>query len=366
MGIQKLKIRNFKSIVDISLDDIPGLAVFAGPNGSGKSNFFEALEFVRDVYRYGAGDAIKRHGGYENIHSHKLRDRNARRFEAELEVNIGQDHYIYKIKITEMHKSPRLYEEVIKNGQTIAQKHENGTLHIDGEATNIDYADDESILKLVSKEAKSLNAFISAIERYQVDPYRAREADEYSAADVLDRYASNLPTVLKRLEKDQDTLEAILEAMQLIVPGLESVASEKEQLNNKSVVVFKEEGVRKRFPANLVSDGTIYALAMLLIIYSNDKGIVMIEEPERGLHPKAIAELMEIFRERSEDFNIFINTHSESVVRNTKPEELFLVDKIEGRTRIIQVKSEYPDYDYNKMPIDTMWMSNFFDGGLPW
>jgi len=47
--IKKLEIANFKSVAKISLENIPSLAVFAGPNGSGKSNFFEAIEFVRDV-----------------------------------------------------------------------------------------------------------------------------------------------------------------------------------------------------------------------------------------------------------------------------------------------------------------------------
>ena len=60
------------------------------------------------------------------------------------------------------------------------------------------------------------------------------------------------------------------------------------------------------------------------IKYKN--GIILIEEPERGLNPKAIAELIEFFRERSELFNIFVNTHSESIVRVTQPKELFLVD----------------------------------------
>ena len=43
------------------------------------------------------------------------------------------------------------------------------------------------------------------------------------------------------------------------------------------------------FPAHMVSDGTIYALCLLVAVLTRVKrpGITLIEEPERGLHPKS-------------------------------------------------------------------------------
>lgn len=80
MKINLLEINNFKSIVNIKIEDVSSFSVFAGANGCRKSNLFEALEFVRDVVRYGGMEAIKKHNGYENIHSHKLRETNAKKF----------------------------------------------------------------------------------------------------------------------------------------------------------------------------------------------------------------------------------------------------------------------------------------------
>jgi predicted ATPase len=366
MSLQSLHIKNFKSIVDFKIDNIPNFAVFAGTNGSGKSNIFEALEFIRDIIRNGAQDATKKHNGYENIHSHKLKGDNAKKFKALMEFKIGENTYTYDLEVRDWHKKPFLLEKVLKNDKEIA-KRTLQNLFIFGDTQEIiNYSSNETILKLVSKEAEDLLEFISSIERYQIDPNRAREADDYFANDTLDSYASNLTTVLSKIEKDQLIAEDITELMQMIVPGLEKISIEKERLNNKTVVTFKEEGTRKKFPAGLISDGTIYALAMLVIVYSNKNGIIMIEEPERGLNPKAISELVNTFREKSQTFNIFINTHSESIVRVTKPKELFIVDKHDGKTIVKNVKKAYPNYDYQKMDIDKMWMSNLFDGGLPW
>ena len=365
MSLQSLHIKNFKSIVNIKIDNVPNFSVFAGTNGSGKSNIFEALEFVRDVVRSGVLYATKKHNGYENIHSHKLKGDNAKKFKAILEFKINENSYLYDLEIRSWNKNPFLIEKIMKNEKELAKRTVQN-LFIFGKEQEISYASDETILKLVSKEAEELLDFISSIERYQIDPNRAREADDYFENDTLDPYASNLTTVLSKIEKDQFIAEDIIELMQMIVPGLEKISIEKERLNNKTVVTFKEEGTRKKFPAGLISDGTIYALAMLVIVYSNKNGIIMIEEPERGLNPKAISELVNIFRERSQTFNIFINTHSESIVRVTKPKELFIVDKHDGKTIVKNVKKAYPNYDYKKMDIDKMWMSNLFDGGLPW
>ena len=365
MSLQSLYIKNFKSIVETRIDDMPNFAVFAGTNGSGKSNLFEALEFIRDVVRSGVKYATKKHNGYENIHSHKLKGDNAKKFTAIMEFFINNQSYKYEIEIKQWNKDPILYETIVKNGEELA-KRVSKKLIISNKEQEISYSNDATILKLVSDEAQDLLEFISAIERYQIDPNRAREADDYFENDTLDSYASNLTTVLSRIEKNTLIREDIEELMQMIVPGLEKIKIEKERLNNKTVVTFKEAGTRKRFPAGLISDGTIYALAMLVIIYSNNKGIIMIEEPERGLNPKAISEVVNIFRERSELFNIFINTHSESIVRVSKPEELFIVNKIEGKTIVKNVKKSYPNYDYSKMNMDKMWMSNLFNGGLPW
>jgi len=366
MRIKYLEIKNFKGIVNAKLENITNFAVFAGANGSGKSNFFESLEFVRDIITNGAKEAIKKHGGYEHIHSHKLRDKNAKKFYFKIKLLLDNVLFEYELEIKNLNKTPSLIEIIKKNNYEVAKKTTQQNIFINGKKIDIGYSDNETILKLISNECNKLFDFLSSIKRYQVDPNKAREADDYFANDILDSNATNLTTVLSNLQKNTEITEEIMEAMSMVVPGLEKIKTEKEKLSNKTIVTFKEKNIRKNFPAGLVSDGTIYALAMLVIIYSNQNGIILIEEPERGLNPKAISEIIELFREKSNNFNIFINTHNESVVRVTKPEELFLVNKKDGKTIIENVKNKYPDYEYDKFNLDEMWISNMFGGGLPW
>jgi hypothetical protein len=59
-------------------------------------------------------------------------------------------------------------------------------------------------------------------------------------------------------------------------------------------------------------------------------------------------------------------SNNESIVKKLHPEELYVVSKREGKTLVFNVKERFPKYDYSKMDLNTMWLSNFFGEGLPW
>jgi predicted ATPase len=95
------------------------------------------------------------------------------------------------------------------------------------------------------------------------------------------------------------------------------------------------------------------------------RGITIIEEPERGIHPKAIGELVLLMRENaSAEHPIFLTTHSESIVRQLNTAELYLVSKVDGKTEVSP--AELAGVDKTQIPLDTAWLTNLLDGGLPW
>ena len=63
MIIEKLKVKNYKSLEDVEIPLRP-LTVFVGPNNSGKSNVFDCLEFVRDLALMGS-QAVGIRGGFQ-------------------------------------------------------------------------------------------------------------------------------------------------------------------------------------------------------------------------------------------------------------------------------------------------------------
>ena len=154
----------------------------------------------------------------------------------------------------------------------------------------------------------------------------------------------------------------------MIVPGIENIQTEEQRLDGRTALRFKEEGFEKPFPAHLVSDGTMYALCLLVAVLDAPSGcgMTLIEEPERGLHPKAIYELIDLMRQQASPENpIWLTTHSESVVRVLKLSELVLVDKVDGRTRMKQADAgNISQEDLAPLNLDEAWLSNLLAGGI--
>ena len=373
MNIKQIKISGFKSIVDMELNELTPYSVFAGANGSGKSNFFDALKFVSMVIRFGAIEALRQFNGYEQIHCFKSRGKKARIFSASFDLEIDNNLIVYCLEIHDMDQEPKLDETLIVNDELLMAREIGEALfvRIDPKAEFSDaiipsFPAEISGLMMLPNQA--IHQFLSNINVYRFDPLGAKQPDSSSTdSSELNQLGHNIATILATLEKDPDIREQILECMELLVPSLEKVSTERQKLNGQTVIRFKEEGIKAHFPANLISDGTIYALCIMAAVFSRSKkiGMTLIEEPERGIHPKAIAELCALMRDNASlQHPVFVTTHSESVVRASRADELWLVNKIDGRTVFKNAaKNSVISDDLN---LDQAWLMNMFDGGLPW
>lgn len=224
--------------------------------------------------------------------------------------------------------------------------------------------------------------FISNLKIFRIDPILAKKSPSFDD-ETLHENGDNIAMFLRAIDielvwelgdDDNNTHKPytqfqteLMEWLEMIIPELQDIRVEDNYLNNSTLIHFKENSCEKPFPAGLISDGTIYTLCILTAILSRSPqhGITIIEEPERGIHPQAIGELIALMREKAQDkHNIILTTHSEAVVRNLELEELYLVRKKDGKTLIKDVKNS--KVDKNKIPLDTAWLSNLFGGGLPW
>ena len=336
MNIELIHLQGFKSAADIRLENVESFAVLAGANGAGKSNLVDGLAFFGAVVSRGVAQAIREFGGFGSIHCFRRSGKEAATASLELKICLGGERYHYFIKVHDMDGGPRLEESLfIDDQQRIDRQLSSGNIKlILGPDMNGTSGFSGGMSALVFFSELNLYEFLTNIQVFRFDPQRAKEPDSSSAdATMLDSYGRNVATMLGEIEKKPETREQVLEWLELLVPGMESVSTQQQHLDGSTVITFKEEGTESQFPARLISDGTIYALCIMtaLLSRSNEFGLTIIEEPERGIHPKAITELVTLMRDNaSVDHPVFITTHSESIVRSVKPAELWLVNKVDG------------------------------------
>lgn len=373
-GIQYLKISNFKSIDSLELKNMKDFSVFAGANGSGKSNFFDALDFVSRFIRNGITDALRWHGGFDNIHSVKRHPNEAQRFEFEIKYTLPSEttdkNEWYRLGLHNLSDKPEI-EESISQDDNLLFERQKGKIPcltkgetrtpIEGFSTN--YSGFHLFSNLF------LYQWLSNLHLYRIEPKGASAPAQSDQDSSLLKYnGHNLPHVLRRLEQNKHLRETILEWMETMVPGIEQIKTSL-QLGG-TAILFKEHGTDKQFPAHMMSDGTIYALSLLVAVLDmpSDSGLTLIEEPERGLHPQVIFELIDLMRTQASNANpLWMTTHSESVVRRLQLDELWLVDKKEGRTQMKAAASGHlQQQDLAPLGVDEAWLSDLLGGGLPW
>jgi energy-coupling factor transporter ATP-binding protein EcfA2 len=99
-----------------------------------------------------------------------------------------------------------------------------------------------------------------------------------------------------------------------------------------------------RVEAARLSEGLLYYLAFAALQHLEPVSLLLIEEPENGLHPARVAEVTRILREISKSVQVVVATHSPLLVNELRPEEVSVVTrKEETGTRVARIH-ETPDF----------------------
>ncbi len=130
-------------------------------------------------------------------------------------------------------------------------------------------------------------------------------------------------------------------------------------------MIVYEEALKKPLTKELISDGTYNIIAIIAALYQSDTPqFLCIEEPENGINPFVVKELATIMRNRCKEKGhyIWLNTHSQTLVSQLTTEEIIIVEKIDGLTKIKQIQGE----DLFGVRMDEALYTNMIGGGNPW
>lgn len=370
MRIKKIRIRNFKSLVDFQLENLKPFCAFVGPNASGKSNIFEALEFTNYVFRY-ASEAPYLFGGKNHILSYNPiqikdyeMDQNSLAFYYEFMDQIIID---FILKFVNFDKSPNNFQVV--TGHLLHEINKEIEMLNPFEIRNLNERD-KFLNDLINSELPYENDYEQFVDRFtrifvrNYDLIRTLGSPRlYSNTLLTD--ASNLEQILGNILEDKNKKDDFVEWLRILIPEFVNIEIRKSNLSDQYDFLIYEKSSNKPFPRELISDGTYNILALMAAVFQNSKPqFLCIEEPENGLHPQAIQSLVDLFREKSEKEGhyIWVNTHSQTLVRCLQIEEIILVNKVNGKTVAKQL-TEKDDID---IKTDEAWLTNALGGGTIW
>ncbi|MBI4792483.1 MAG: AAA family ATPase [Deltaproteobacteria bacterium] len=147
---------------------------------------------------------------------------------------------------------------------------------------------------------------------------------------------SNLPWVLDALQKNHsDNFQSWLEHLKTALPDMENVRIiERPDDRHRYLVICYRGGLE--IPSWMASDGTLRLLALTLPAYLPDfTGVYLIEEPENGIHPRAVETMFQSLSSVY-DAQILLASHSPVILSMVKVEDVLCFAKTqEGATDIV-------------------------------
>lgn len=175
------------------------------------------------------------------------------------------------------------------------------------------------------------------VQRFVLNSLLIRQASPPGQGRRLGADGSNLPWVVADLERQApERLREWIGHLQTALPDLETVRTvERADDKHRYLMLGYRGGVE--IPSWMASDGTLLLMALTLPAYLPDlSGTFLIEEPENGIHPRAVETM---FQSLSSVYGaqILLATHSPVILSLVEPEQLLCFSKNpEGATEIVR------------------------------
>lgn len=391
--IKYIEIQGFRSLREIKIDMRP-LSVLIGPNGSGKSNLLDAFCLLNEAAWGSLGEGIARRGGLDSLLFRGGDSSLFFRIDFEPAGPFEEEHSTvhYKVEVRPVASVPTVWYEQVSKDQPgspdrqlyLVQSHRGKH---DVMFRNIVSGEREEIKEL--RDLTELAIFQVKDQTSYPTPYKVlsqmSEWRFYPPIDAGPNAEIRKPQTIRsglRVFSDCSNLVSVLHAIQQRHPGVwQDICQTLQAAYHDFVRIgFPAEGGdgkvilrwwerpfedKAGFSGEVLSDGTLRLLALLAILKTPDPPpLVLIEEPEIGLHPDWIKLVAELLQSAATRTQLVVATHSPELVSKLEPEEVVVVEKRKGETAMQRLSRDELSVWLEKFRLGELWRSGHI-GGRP-
>lgn len=366
--IEQVIINNYKSIRELKLP-LNRLNVLIGSNGVGKSNFISFFELTKAIYEQRFGSYTLAKGGIDNLLYH------GRKSSTEIYGLIDFDNtnaFFFKLKPAQSNKgfievAGDCFNEYNYKDKQYSNWHS---------GTTTDSAREEFTLKTMENETERFKHIERCLKSFTVYHFHdtsptseMRGMCEVNDNKQLRDNGANLAAYLYMLEHtDEKAFRLIEGVVRSIAPYFKRFNLKPDQISlNKITLEWEEVNSDMYLNGYSFSDGTLRFIALAtLLLQSNLPEIIIIDEPELGLHPAAINKFAALVRKASKKSQVIISTQSTNLVNCFEVEDIIVVDREDNQSVFKHLSAAdlsvwLDDYEYS---ISDLWEKNII-GGQP-
>ncbi len=354
--LSRLVLNGYKSIQQCDLK-MARLNVLIGANGAGKSNFISFFKLIAQILDQKLQLAVGRAGGPDAL-LHYTRKTTA---QLEAELYFGDNGYRFTLEPTTDNRMVFSREALWwvghGNWRTASGHFET-------------YVEDQKrrtkIYEFVVPVMKSWRVyhFHDTSASASVKQVHGINDNEYLRED-----AANLAAFLYRLQRNHEaSYKRIVKTIQLVAPFFGDFHLRPTPDNvDKIQLEWTEANHDVPFKANELSDGTLRFICLTTVLLQPEEfmpSAILIDEPELGLHPYAIAVLGSLIKSASENHQLIVSTQSVELVNEFEAEDLIVVGREAGESSFKRLQESEIKEWLQDFTLGELWKKNIL-GGRP-
>jgi predicted ATPase len=364
--IDHISLAGFKSVKNLDHFEIRPINILIGANGVGKSNFVSIFSFLHEIREGRLQEYVRRAGGAEQIlyFGSKTTD------EITFKISFRKEVNSYNLTLT-----PTSDDTLVPTREVASYWDKNRY----NSPFNSPLWPEENGREagISSSKLKRTDDWVrERLGRWRV--YHLHDSSATSpmrkTAQVADNRflrddAANLPAFLYLLKQKYQTSYSLIRAtIRQVAPFFDDFNLEPDRLNSETIrLSWKHRNSDQYFGASALSDGTLRFMALAALFLQPPElrpAAIILDEPELGLHPKAIALLSSLIKQASIGSQVILSTQSPVLLDHFNPEDVVVAERQKGETVFRRLESGPLESWLTDYGLGQLWEKNEL-GGRP-
>lgn len=359
--LDAITIRGFRSIAEVLELELRPINVLIGANGSGKSNFLEVFSLLRKIRQGQLQQYVGGQGGADRILH--FGSKTTRVLNLRLSFGGGTGHYDLELEPTADDRLHPTREAIQGPKPPLAR----GLAPGPGLEAGISVGRAEEGEEVTGLAQARLDTWTTFHFQDTGSTAPLRRTAELEDNRRLRPDGANLPAFLYLLrERHQKSYRLICRTLRQIAPFFGDFVLEPRALNQSFIrLEWRHHDSDQHFDVSALSDGTLRFIALSTLLLQPAElrpPIILIDEPELGLHPKAITMLGSLVRVASMKSQLILSTQSSRFLDEFEPGDVIVADRVDMATELRRLDEERLASWLEDYSLGELWEKNELGG----
>ena len=365
--LKRVSLRGYRSIKDMDLELGP-LNVLIGANGAGKSNFVSFFKMLNEMMAGRLQQHVAASGRAKSLLY--LGPKVTPQLEATLQFDAESGADTYHMRLFHAANDTLVFaDEVLDFRKQGWQGPQRPPMSIGAGHQETRIADLATQGNQTAKVFRHILDDCRVYHFHDTSPTaRVRQHGYVGDNRWLMADAGNLAAVLYACRQQAEPVyRRIVSTIRKIMPEFADFDLEPDRLNPKEIALnWRRVGTDYLFGPHQVSDGTLRAMAIMTLFLQPEAdlpGVIILDEPELGLHPHGLQIIAGLIRAASSTSQVIVATQSQTFLEHFQPSEIVVVEATGGSSHFRRLdEMDLHDWlaDYT---IGELWEKNVLGGG---